>query len=115
MIYHVANDFIKINETSGTIQNTSNIYTIEISDSSEVDSGILLYPLNQISFSGERYLRCQDNGKVAVRVVPFGNHTSGDSYSDDDPTALIEDIWNNPNTGDSDDPFIDDLNDFFNP
>lgn len=115
MIYRVASEFLKINETSGTIQNTSHVHTLEISDKAESDSGILLFPLNQFTFSGEKYLRCIDNGTIAVRVVSFSNHTSGDSYSDDDPNALIEDIWNNPNTGDSDDPFIDDLNNIFNP
>lgn len=89
MRYNVTNDFVKIAETSGTIQNTSNIYTVEVSDTAEAGSGILLYPSNKISVaSTELYLRCVDGGNAEVRVVPFevdapgGGENFSESYSD---------------------------------
>ena len=71
MIYHVTNDFIKIHETSGTIQNPSSIHTLEISENNERNNGILIYPLQKHSFTDtEIFIRCID-GQAEVRVVPF--------------------------------------------
>lgn len=71
MIYSVTNEFLKITETTGTIQNSSYIFDIEISHKPENDSGILLRPLNKYSFSDQTiYLRCI-GGAAEVRVVPF--------------------------------------------
>lgn len=70
MLYSIANEFVKISETRGTIQNTSSVYTVEVSDKATPDSGILLYPLNKMSFNGEVYLRCI-GGCAPVRVVSF--------------------------------------------
>lgn len=72
MIYNVTGDFVKINEAFGAIQNTSHIYDIEVSDKDEINSGILLYPLNTIFFSGDIFARCVDtDGKAEARVVTF--------------------------------------------
>lgn len=87
LIYYVKNEFVKITETSATIQNTSCIYDVEISNKAEPNSGILLRPLNKFSFSDQTiYARCVDEGAlVELRVVPFtvdmgaGNSSSGDS------------------------------------
>lgn len=87
MLYTVENDFLKIDETEGTIQNSSQIFHVEVSDKPVPDSGFILYPLNKISFVGTRYLRCIEQGKFAiVRVVPFHVEvgtavSSGDSDS----------------------------------
>lgn len=35
MLYNITGEFVKIGETSGTIQNASNIYTVEVSDTAE--------------------------------------------------------------------------------
>ena len=71
MIYSVTNEFVKINETSGTIQNNSQT-TVEVSNTPSADTGILLPPLNKFSFNGETlYLRCVDNNFTEIRVVPF--------------------------------------------
>lgn len=71
MIYMCGHEFIRISETSGTVQNESNINTIEMSQSNEPNSGILIYPLQKHSFSdSEIYLRCID-GAARARVVPF--------------------------------------------
>ena len=71
MIYSVADDFVKINETSGTVQNTSYICDVELSHKPEIDSGILLRPLNKYSFSDQTIYIRAIGGRVDVRVVPF--------------------------------------------
>ena len=116
MIYTITSEFTKLNETQGTVQNSSNIYTLELSDSNVPDSGVLIYPLNQRSFSGTKYLRCID-GNTQARVVSFAEVTSSGAYAVDDAEDVINDIWNNAggsSTLESDD-FSDVLNDIFNP
>ena len=95
MLYNLTNDFIKINETKGTIQNASSISTVEVSDKALPDSGFLLFPLNQISFSGNIFLRCID-GAAVVRVISFAQSSasSGSSTSTAEQDSTIEDIWN---------------------
>lgn len=77
MLYQLNNKFTKINELSGTVQNSS-IFTVEMSNKNEIDSGILLYPRQSYSFSNTTiYLRCIE-GAATVRVVTFGvNSGSG--------------------------------------
>ena len=71
MRYFLSKDFTQIAETSGTIQNTSHIYSAEISDSASAGSGLILPPLNKISFVNKTlYARCVDVA-VEIRVVPF--------------------------------------------
>ena len=114
MLYNINDEFTKINETRGTIQNTSQCYSVEISDTAEENSGYLLHPLNRISFSGEVYLRCTESGgRAQVNVVSFitdsggggsgGSSTVDDSLiaSDDEITNLIDNIF----SGDS---YVDD-------
>ena len=68
MIYSVSEHFIKIDETSGTIQNTSYIFDVEVSHKPEIDSGILLRPLNKYSFSDQDiFLRCIDGRAFCPR------------------------------------------------
>ena len=94
MRYTVTSDFIKISESAGTIQNTSQIYTLEVSAYRTKDSGILVYPLNSITFSGSPvYVRCVDtNGFIDVRVATF---TVGGASSlpvePDNPNVVIID------------------------
>ena len=102
MLYNVTGEFVKITATSGTIQNTSNIYTVEVSSKAEPDSGILLYPLNKFSFSELiLYVRCVDvGGRAVINVVPFtvdmgvggsasGGASSGTLSFDDSDVADI--------------------------
>lgn len=129
MIYHVTNDFVKITETSGTIQNSSRVFDIEVSDSPTPNSGIILFGLNQFSFSGSKYIRCI-GGSADVRVVSFDTKStsdtddfdsqvdsilSGDQFADDnDLLNAIDDIFNGNSS--SSDPDIDSaLDDIFNP
>lgn len=98
MLYNVTNNFIKLTETSGTIQNTSSIFSIEVSDKPEADSGFILFPLNKISFSGEAiYLRCiEAGGRAAINVVSFihSSSVSQGSSVDDSLIATDEQINN---------------------
>mgnify|MGYP000730008561 CR=1 FL=1 len=73
MPYNLTDQFIKINETTGTIQNTSHIYSVEVSHSPDNVGGILLFPLQKVSFCNQTiYLRCAEpGGRVLVRLSPF--------------------------------------------
>ena len=68
MLYSITGEFTYI--ATGTIQNTSSVYSVEVSDKAEIDSGFLLMPLNKMSFDGEVYMRCI-GGCAPVRVVSF--------------------------------------------
>lgn len=90
MRYTVTSEFTTLSEKSGLIQNTSQIYTLEISAAKTKDSGILLYPLNSISFRGSPvYVRCVDGGVVDVRVADFSSDTS--TVEDNPNTVVIGD------------------------
>lgn len=107
MRYIVSGEFTKITETSGTIQNTSKINIVEVSDTNEKGSGIMLYPLDRFTFSKSIYARCVDGGGAEVRVVPFevgtqgggeqgttpsGGGSSGGQTMPEDQVATDEDI-----------------------
>lgn len=84
MFYQLTSQFQRLNETSGTVQNSS-VFTVEISNKAEIDSGILIFPRQYYSYSGETlYARCIE-GEVKIRVVPFivgqGTGTGGGSGS----------------------------------
>ena len=115
MIYTITTEFTKLNEIQGTVQNSSNIYTLELSDSAEPDSGVLIYPLNQRSFSGTKYLRCVD-GNTQARVVSFAEFADSGSSDVDSGDDVIDEIWKS--AGDSStlesDEFSDVLDDIFN-
>ena len=82
MIYNLSKDFTQITETTGTIQNASHIYTLEMSQSNTKDSGILIYPLQSKSFSNKTiYLRCVDGAGAEARVIPFEVGTGGGDIS----------------------------------
>ena len=72
MRYLLTKEFTQINETTGTIQNASRIYSVEISDKAQAKSGFLLPPLNKISFANKTlYARCVEIEAVEICVVPF--------------------------------------------
>lgn len=109
MRYVVSNDFTKISETAGTIQNVGNVYSVEVSDKAEPDSGILLYPLNKISFSDKTlYIRCTEaDGQAEIHVVPFtvdsgggtssgGISTAGNVATDEQIDNLLDDLFPTP-------------------
>ncbi len=107
MLYTVTNDFIKINESSGTIQNNSQIYDVEISHKQEVGSGILLRALNKFTFTNQTlFARCTSkNGFATVNVVPF-IVDSGAITVNGGSSAVVD----NPDSFND-----DDLNDIFKP
>lgn len=103
MRYSVTKDFLKINETKGTIQNLSNINSVEVSNKAETDSGIFLLPLNKFSFSGTTlFVRCAGEGGAIISVAPFMiNSWAGggssvivddvpETFSDDDVDSILE-------------------------
>ena len=104
MLYNVTDQFTKLAETAGTIQNVSNIFSVEVSDKAEPNSGFLLFPLNKISVaSTQLYVRCVD-GTAEVRVVPFvdnsgsvassgGASSAGNVATDEQIDDLLDDIF----------------------
>ena len=102
MLYNVTDQFTKLAETAGTIQNVSNIFSVEVSDTAEPNSGFLLFPLNKISVaSTQLYVRCVD-GTAEVRVVPFvdnsvtssgGTSSAGNVATDEQIDDLLDDIF----------------------
>ena len=118
MIYNVTSDFTKLNETSGTIQNTSRVYDIEVSDKATPDSGIILFGLNQLSFNQTVYVRCI-GGSAEIRVVPFTTDTTSggassstpadETFADDnDVENLYDDIFNQGGTSSGGDSAVTD-------
>ena len=122
MRYVVSGDFTKISETAGTIQNVGNVYPVEISDKAEPDSGILLYPLNNLSFKAPIvYVRCTDSGGWAeIRVVSFvggtipvaDNPSTVEKTEDELVDEMLDDILNAASNYSSDpdvDPVINEM------
>lgn len=71
---------LKINESSGTIQNISND-AVEISNSEDFTDSFILYPLNKCSFKEQLYIRAYGQAAqvIKINVAPFvvsGNGTS---------------------------------------
>lgn len=104
MTYEITNEFTKINETSGTVQNLGNPFSVEVTNKAERNSGFLLFPLQKFSFSGQTiYVRCVEEGeKAEIRVIPFvtdsaNTATGGSSHAtnvDDSLVANDEEIDN---------------------
>ena len=114
MIYNLTSNFTRLSERTGTIQNSSAHYSIEVSDKNQPGTGIVLKPGETFSFSNQTlYARCEGT-HADVRVVPFmiaatggsggsssgGTDTSGDSSNYDETAG---DIWDTSGdtTGDS--------------
>lgn len=71
MIYEISEEYDSIDESTGTLQNTSLIHTIEVANKPDADNGILLYPRQKIVFSElSLWVRCLD-GTAYVRVIPY--------------------------------------------
>lgn len=107
MIYKItAESCTKINERTGTLQNTHQAYSVEMSNSANFDSSIIVYPLHKHTFNNtDIYLRCINvDEEVDVRVIPFeidvgsggGSSTTvisgGNSATDEEVDAMIDDI-----------------------
>ena len=62
-----------INETSGTIQNVDQANSVELSDTINFSSGIVLYPYQMLKFSNQLYARLYGKGvpSVEINIVPF--------------------------------------------
>lgn len=103
MKYTLSNSFTPIDLTAGTIQNVSQVSTVEISNSIVPNSGLLLDPREKITFSGENlYARCTGLNGAEIRVTPFfvnngggtsqGGSSSSTRFATDDE---VDEIINN--------------------
>lgn len=100
MQYLVSKDnFTKITETKGTIQNISKTLTIEVSETQTKNSGVLLPPMGKIQFDGNSvYARCVDGAGAEARVIPFevvagggdGGGVTADFSLDQAGTTIVE-------------------------
>lgn len=102
MRYLVGNSFTQIDLDAGTIQNTSALNTVEISDTNQTNSGFLLFPGKSVTFSGNGkpiFLRSVTPGiKISVVVIPLLLHESSQSNNnvnlatDEETNAMLNDI-----------------------
>lgn len=105
MVYEVTKEFIKVNESSGTVQNTSTIHTLEMSHTNEHNSGVIVPPICSRAFDdtgGNIWIRCID-GAARARVVPFkfdknqsGVIVAGEQYSiaqNSDISGMLNNIF----------------------
>lgn len=95
----VGNSFIQIDLNSGTIQNSSALHSIEISNTNQPNSGYLLFPSKAVTFSGSPvFIRAADsNANVPVVVVPLlitelSNRSTANLATDDETNAMLDDI-----------------------
>ena len=106
----LSKEFTKLSETSGSIQNTSSKFTLELSNRNELNSGIFIYPNRRCSFKNtQAYLRCV-NGYVLANIESGGG-SSGVINVD-----VANDIWKEDSTGSTaeSDDFSADLEKLFN-
>lgn len=119
MLYTLTSAFTRLNESTGTIQNSSS-QSIEVSDQNILGTGVILKPGEKFSFSGATfYARCE-GAKATVRVVPFAMGSSGGSSSGGsaDYPGDVDDIWDDSGGEPFDDEFdkvIDDIYGFDTP
>ena len=131
MRYLLSKNFTKISRTSGTVQNTSRTCTLEMVESDEPDTGVLILPLQKHSFQNTAiYLRCID-GWAEACVVPFvldvgtstgnspsssGSVAEGDNFADDDEVEkMFDDIFGSNENVTGDNEFNSELDNLFNP
>lgn len=105
MRYLVGNSFTQIDLDAGTIQNTSALNTVEISDTNQTNSGFLLFPSKSVTFNGgvkPIYLRSVTPGiQISVVVIPLLLHESSQNTTqtnnvnlatDEETNAMLNDI-----------------------
>ena len=96
----LSKEFTKLSETTGTVQNTSDKFTLELSNKNELNSGIFIYPHRQCSFKNTQvYLRCV-NGYVVANIA---TSTLDGGSSDLITVDVANDIWKE----DSDTPTVE--------
>lgn len=102
MRYLVGNSFTQIDLNAGTIQNTSSLHTLEISNTNQPHSGFLLFPSKSVTFNGSPiYLRSVSLGiQISVVVIPTLLHEAAQTNTqanvnlatDDETNAMLNDI-----------------------
>ena len=109
MLFNLTNDFQRLPISTGTIQNNSSCYFLEVSNDPNAQRGLILAPLEKISFANSTlYARCSGTKSFSAIVVPFadaaasgGSGGSSDGQTvpedmvatDDEIDSLIDDIW----------------------
>lgn len=129
MIFNIGANFARLPFATGTVQNVSSLYAVELSEDPSNEGGILLFPREKFSFSRTTlYARCS-GGLVRLNVVAFVDDQSGsdsDSTVVDDSTVATEDELDNlmdeifsggsSSADDERDPDVDAMiDDVFNP
>lgn len=109
------NQTTKINEKTGTIQNTDQIGKIELSNSENFTHTILIYPYQKMAFNKiQLYARLFDNKDfpIELRVIPVifdgGTISGGETeeglkvITDEDFENMVNDVFNGNTVNDPD-------------
>lgn len=110
---------IRINETSGVIQNNSNS-KIELSNKESFSEKYLLKPNNEVSFNGSVYARAyrKVSGVIKFNVVSFiawsGGSGGGTDEPDDNVPDYLDDLLSGGDDGYDNADTTDYINDMFN-
>lgn len=99
----VTEEFSPISVTTGTVQNTSRINTVEVSNTTVKGSGVLLPPLKKASFTDQTlYARCFDGAGAEIIVLPLaigsgggggGDIPSSSMASDEQIISILDDLF----------------------
>ena len=124
--YILTNEFQELEETSGTIVNASNV-KVELSESPEFGTGIILHPRKKLSFANKLYAaRALSDCGVAVIGILVGNDANIIVTGSDNEVITYQDIlklFEGDDSGggiggsdysdDDDNAFLDYLDDMF--
>ena len=113
MKYIVKSDeIVKFNETSGTLQNVDSINCVELSNTADFESSVLLHPHRHVTFGIQLYARLYDNSDLPVelRVLPVilndSTVTSGEEESrvatNAEFESMIDDVFSGKTINDPD-------------
>ena len=73
----------RISETSGMIQNTDQINSVEICKDANFKNSFILYPLQAYSFNTQLYIKCFDICRESVEIWTANISLSGGSSGSD--------------------------------
>lgn len=93
------NVIVKLNETSGTVRNTSQIGAVELSAESSFANKILLYPYLEISFSTQLYARLHDNNNPPTEVQVLISSGEGGGGEGQEGSLINDDVVTKINGG----------------
>ena len=79
MRYELTDDFIALNEPEGLIQNLSPSASVEIAETEDKSSGMMLKPGQSVNFAGKVYVRKHGYGGGVIAVLQGAGYGGGDS------------------------------------